>query len=253
VTALVLGLLAGGTLLAGELKPETRQAWEEYAKSAEQRPRHSRVGARVHGAEIIVEPAAEPNPQRVPNGLIHDWAGAAFLPNAHVEDVVSMVRDYARYAEIYKPGVLAASLTSREGLHDRFLVTFSQGSYSKKTAVECTYEATYSRVDATHWYSVSRTVQVQQIDDYGGPHQHKLPMDQGNGYLWRLNRITWYEERDGGVFLDVEAIALSRDVPAALRWIITPIVRRIARETLIEWLSRMRTAVRERKGDVGPG
>jgi len=32
----------------------------------------------------------------VPNGLVHDWVGAAFIPNATLEIVLSVVHDYDR-------------------------------------------------------------------------------------------------------------------------------------------------------------
>ena len=241
--------LTGFAALAGraaELKPETRAAWDEYAKSVEDRVNTRPPSASsAHGTEIVVEPAPGPNPKRVPNGLIHHWTGAVFIPGTDIDRVLAVVRNYARYPQFYKPGILEASLTRRNGLHDNLVLVFAN-PHSPRTAVECTYQSTYVRVDARHWYSISRTDHTQQIDDYGTPHQHKLPIDQGNGYLWRLNRIAWYEERDEGVYVNVEAVALSRDVPSAIRWLAMPIIRRIARETLAEWLTRTRSAVTAR-------
>jgi len=43
------------------------------------------------------------------------------------------------------------------------------------------------------------------------------PEGEGTGLIWRR-----FEERDGGVYVEVEAIALSRDVPASLRWLVEP-------------------------------
>jgi len=40
-----------------------------------------------------------------------------------------------------------------------------------------------------------------------------------------------FEERDGGVYVELEAIALSRDVP--VRWIVNPIVRRVSRNSML--------------------
>ena len=33
-------------------------------------------------------------------GLIHDWLGVGFVPNAKIEDILRVVRDYDRYKEI---------------------------------------------------------------------------------------------------------------------------------------------------------
>ena len=52
------------------------------------------------------------------------------------------------------------------------------------------------------------------------------------------------EERDGGVYIELEAIALSRDIPVSFRWIVEPIVRRISRSSLTTSLRQTEGAVR---------
>jgi hypothetical protein len=51
------------------------------------------------------------------------------------------------------------------------------------------------------------------------------------------------EERDGGVYADLEAIALSRDIPAAARLFVTPIVRRVSKESLATSLHQAKIAL----------
>jgi len=43
-----------------------------------------------------------------------------------------------------------------------------------------------------------------------------LQEDEGKGIIWRLFSITRYAERYGGVYLGLEAIGLSRDIPASI-------------------------------------
>lgn len=50
-------------------------------------------------------------------------------------------------------------------------------------------------------------------------------------------------ERDGGVYIELEAIGLSRDIPASLRWIVVPIVRRVSRGPLSTSLQQTENAV----------
>ena len=66
------------------------------------------------------------------------------------------------------------------------------------------------------------------------------------GLIWRVHSITHFEERDGGVYIEVEAIALSRDIPAVLRWVVDPIVRRVSRASLATSLQQTEAAVRSR-------
>jgi hypothetical protein len=51
------------------------------------------------------------------------------------------------------------------------------------------------------------------------------------------------EERDGGVYAELEAIALSRDIPAAFRLFVTPIVRRVSRDSLATSLHQTKVAI----------
>ena len=59
-------------------------------------------------------------PKRVPSGLIHDWFGAGFVPNATIEDILRIVRDYDRYKDIYKPGVIDSISHGTDGVKDLF-------------------------------------------------------------------------------------------------------------------------------------
>jgi hypothetical protein len=71
-----------------------------------------------------------------------------------------------------------------------------------------------------------------------------LPEDEGTGLIWRAYSITRFEERDGGVYIELEAIILSRDIPILLRWIVDPIVRRVSRESLTTSFRQTEEAVR---------
>jgi hypothetical protein len=61
--------------------------------------------------------------------------------------------------------------------------------------------------------------------------------------MWRVETITRYEECDGGVLIQLEAMVLSRDVPGALRWMIDPIIRRVSKESLQLSLGETRAAM----------
>ncbi len=99
-------------------------------------------------------------------------------------------------------------------------------------------------VRGTRWYSTAHSTRVQEIRHYGRPDEQELPPNQGTGYIWRLYSLARFEERDGGVYIELEAIALSRDIPIALRWVADPIVRRVSRNTLLISLQQMEEAVR---------
>jgi len=255
----MLSLLAIGTLQAAdlELQPDTLKSWDEYVRNAtaqmQQRVQsgkpflcmddnHDRA-AKVRTGEIVVWPARDSSPKRVPSGLIHDWMGAAFIPDGNIEDVLSVVRDYARYKEVYKPAILDAKLIKQNGGDDQYSMLLRSGSFFSKTALNGEFKSSYIKIDEKRGLSVSCTSRVQEIDNFGQPGERKLPPDQGHGYVWRMCSLSQLEERDGGVYVTEQMIALSRDIPAAVRWMAGPVIRRVAKETLSASIGRTRIAV----------
>jgi hypothetical protein len=69
------------------------------------------------------------------------------------------------------------------------------------------------------------------------------------GYLWRLNTYGRYEERDGGVYIELETVALSGSVPAIVAWLVNPYVRSIPREYLLRTLAQTREMLRKGKSE----
>ena len=112
-----------------------------------------------------------------------------------------------------------------------------------KLELDTDCEASYFRVDDHRWYAVSNTTHIQEIQHVGTPQQRTLPENTGTGLIWRLSSITRLEERDGGVYAELEALALSRDIPSAMRLFVTPIVRRVSRDSLATSLHQTKVAI----------
>ena len=55
------------------------------------------------------------------------------------------------------------------------------------------------------------------------------------------------------MYVELEAMALSRDIPGAFRWAADPIVRRVSKNSLLTSLRQMQEAVRSTEGAVGGG
>ena len=65
-----------------------------------------------------------------------------------------------------------------------------------------------------------------------------------------IGSIARFEQRDAGVYIELEAIAMSREIPAALRFVADPSVRRASRNSLLASLQRTEEAVRGSLGTV---
>ena len=93
---------------------------------------------------------------------------------------------------------------------------------------------------------------MREIENYGASNQRELIDGRGKGLLWRLFSIARFEERDGGVYVELEAVALSREIPVSLRWLIEPIVNRLSRSSLMASLRQTEDAVLSRTTLVSP-
>jgi hypothetical protein len=245
------------SVTAADLKPETVRQWDQYVKAVDARNReHLASGAtflssdkipeqiaRLRAGEIVVAPVGTHVPRKVSSGLIHDWAGAVFIPDTTLDGVLPVVRDYDRYKDYYQPNVIESKSIASSDLSDRFSMVILNRSVLSRTALESDYRCSYVRVDEHRWYSISDTTRIREIAGYDTPSQHMLPENQGTGLIWRLHSVTRFEERDGGVYIELEAVALSRDIPAALRWFVDPVVRRVSRSSLVTSLRQTENAV----------
>jgi len=254
----LLVLFSPAETIAADLKPETIQAWNDYVRAAEERNlKHVSQGnmflaidalpaeaAKLRQGDIIASPLASNVPAKVPAGLIHDWTGAIFIPNAALRDVLQVVRNYGRYKTVYHPSVVSAKPLETSEWEDRFSMVVMNKSFFAKSALDSDYHSTFTQLDDQRWYSVTETTRVQEVAEYGGPSSHMLPQDHGTGIIWRLYSIARYQERDGGVYVELEAIALSRDIPGGLRWLVEPIVRRVSRSSIVASLQETADAVR---------
>jgi hypothetical protein len=260
LTAILILFRVHPSVCAATLTEETKAAWDTYLREA-----NAAMQARLQpGAHFLwlddepgraegirtkgpyVAPVGPHIPKKVSSGLIHDWLGVGFVPNVKIEDIVRVVRDYDRYKEIYQPGVIDSISHGTDGVKDLFAMRLVNRSVVAKTALDTDCEASYFRLDDRHWYGVSNTIHIQEVEKFGTPGQRTLPEDHGTGLIWRLSSITRLEERDGGVYAELEAIALSRDIPAAFRVFVTPIVRRVSRDSLATSLHQTKVAIDDR-------
>jgi hypothetical protein len=100
----------------------------------------------------------------------------------------------------------------------------------------------YSRLDAKRATSYSRSTRIAEADNPGSPDESELQPGIDHGFLWRLNSYWRFEERDNGVYVECEAISLTRSVPIGLGWIVNPIVRTLPKESLENTLRNTRKA-----------
>lgn len=234
-----------------ELKPATVQAFDTYIASAEARLDNRRNhGAylwadgtpvrqqHVRGGEVVSEPWTGNGDLAVPDGLIHDWVGAVFIPRVTLSQTLALVQNYDRHKDIYKPEVKDSRLLSHNGNDFRIALRLLKKQVIT-VVLNTEHDVRYSPIDGTRCSSRSYSTRIAEVDGAS-----ELPPGRDHGFLWRLNSYWRFEERDGGVYVECEAISLTRNVPSGLGWLINPIVRSLPRQSLANTLRATRDALK---------
>jgi len=254
--AIVLAACAARIAPAAELQRDTLLAWDAYVKEADvrlqQRGTSGRFlwmdesmdrAARVRGGEVVIAPVVNHGSESVPHGLIHDWIGAVFIPGATVESLLAVVHDYDSYQEIYRPVVTSSRTLGCTDNSQDFQMVWQRKVLFVSAAMQGRYHNHEFTLDAHRGYSVADAVEVREIQGYLHAGERMLPPDTGNGFIWRIRSMARFEERDGGVYLELEAMALTRDIPASLAWLVNPVVNRLSVNSLTTTLRQTRDAV----------
>jgi hypothetical protein len=178
----------------------------------------------------------------VPGGMIHDWQGIIFIPGAKLDDVLRVLENYNQHAAHFAPDVEKSYIESQDGAHYRVFMRFRRQKLVT-VVLDTDQDIHYFHDSTTRAHSRSSAVRIAQVENPGEPDEREKPPGSDDGFLWRME--TWWrmEERDGGVYVQNEAVTLTRDVPAGLGWLIEPFIINIPKETLDFTLQALRKAV----------
>ncbi|HVO56361.1 MAG TPA: hypothetical protein VMT51_01570 [Dongiaceae bacterium] len=270
VAALLLALPSPAA--AREPKPETLAAFRHYRELTEARmaadlaadhffridalspERRAAALLQLKNGEFYLEQLHTLEGGRnipVPSGLIHHWVGVGFLPNTTLAETRAIIEDYDHEKENYFPDVRKSRLVSSDGHRQEvFLQLYS------RTVVTAVFNVNFasetSELSPTRVQVRSCSTRVADVEDFGKPSERELPLNESRGYLWEL--CTWWhlEEKDGGTYMQVEAIELSRTVPIAFAWLVNPIIKNVPKTFLSRLLSETRTAVEKRRKSKSP-
>jgi hypothetical protein len=245
VLCFVVGLVliaAASSCPAEEPTPAAAATFNAYAAAVEARLEQQHASAagflsdaatdpqrmtRLRRGELILSQLTPAGGVNLPGALLHHWRGTAFVPGVHAADVDRLLRDFKAYPRDYAPQVEDARVLAQQG--DRYQVSMRVRQRHVITVVmDTTYDVAFGRLDAQHGFSYSRSTRIAEIDSNG----HEVAAGSEHGYLWRQNTWWSHEERDGGVYLQVESVSLTRSIPAGLGWAVGPFVESVPRESL---------------------
>jgi hypothetical protein len=224
-------LKRGSALLWVDALPEARRA-EAYAAL-------KRGEVQIHQLSTLDNGRT----MECPGGMIHHWVGVVFIPGAKLDEVLGVLEDYDRQSIYYAPDVERSRIESRDGDHFRVFLRFRRHKVIT-VVLNTEHDVRYFHDGPGRAHSRSSSVRIAEVENPGeSGEREKQPGDDG-GFLWRME--TWWrmEEGDGGVYVQSEAVSLTRDIPTGLGWMIGPFVISIPKETLVFTLEATRKAVK---------
>jgi hypothetical protein len=252
---------------AADLQPQTAKAYNRYieltgaqvsTELAQSGPylwvEHLPVAQRaadeeqLRNGQLVIErletlDSGKPIP--TPGGIIHHWVGTVFVPGATLAQTLSFMRDYDHKVEYFKPDIVRSKILRHEGDDYFVLLRF----YTKKiitTVIDTDQEVHYHVLDSTHAYSRSRTTRVQEVENAGKSDEKLEAEGHDRGFMWRMNTYWRFEEKDGGTYVECQAISLTRDIPTGLGWMVGSFVTSVPRESLTFTLTTARSALLQR-------
>jgi len=256
--ALLAGLLAP-LATAKKLTPEAVTAFHRYVALTEQRmaadvstgrflwieglPAGQREAAyaRLQRGEVVIERLeTRDSGQRavpVPDGMIHHWLGVVFIPGASLAKTIAFLQDYDNQYKNYAPEVERSKLLSRSG--NDFKIYLRLRRKKVVTVVLNTeYVVHYAILGGDRATARSYSTRIAEVQNAGQQDEAEKPVGNDDGFLWRLNSYWRFWEKDGGVYVQLEAISLTRDIPAGLGWLVHPFITSIPKESLAFTLGR---------------
>lgn len=187
--------------------------------------------ARLRRGELVIEQLTPAGGVGLPGALLHHWRGTAFVAGASAADFERVMRDFDSYPRRFSPQVLRAQVVLRQG--DRLQASMRVEQRHIITVVmDTAYDVSFGRLDARHGYSTSRSTRISEIASPGTASEHALAAGEEHGFLWRQNTYWSYEERDGGLYTQIESVSLSRSIPAGLGWVVRPFVESVPRDSM---------------------
>jgi dolichol-phosphate mannosyltransferase len=259
---MVLPTTAHAAVIDGaELQAATLQAWTAYERAVDARydaaaaagsaPFFALDGVgeadwrgRARGGAIPMARIDRPAPGGpeidVPNGKIHHWTGAIFVPGVSVDELLKRLAELAGNEQKHYADVLASRMIARRD--DQYQIFMKLRRTKVITVTYNTeHDVRYRRLGGARASARSVSTRIAQLDDAGTPQEHELKPGSDGGYLWRLNAYWRYEAVPGGVLIECESVSLSRAVPFVLRPFATGLVEGLARESLERTLVGLRT------------
>ncbi|MGE3844329.1 MAG: GtrA family protein [Vicinamibacterales bacterium] len=244
---------------AAELRPQTVAAWDAVIEGIEARMRRELANGQAAGhvswptdeatlrtGAVFVERIADNGD--LPDGALHHWRASVLIRGVTLDALLAELQSHEGWRHA-QADVLQWRLLARRGETMRVFIKMRREEIV--TAVYNTeHDVRYERHGASGASSRSRSLRIAEVQQIDEAREREAPEGRDRGFLWRMNSYWRYQQRSDGVVVQVESLTLSRRVPSWLSPLATPLINRVARESLVRTLEAIRLRMRR---DVDPG
>jgi hypothetical protein len=258
--SLIIAVLCSSTVVAAAagLRSDAAKAWSTYVSATERRiarelaspakflaidfdPDAAAERRAVMGGTIVVRRIetldARGGKMSAPSARIHHWRGDVLIHGVTVAQLIDRLEGGAlpRQDDVERGGVLEREpgrLKLYLRLRRKMLVT---------VVYNTEHVATFARYGGSRATSTSVATKIAELADPDTPEERELSAGNDRGFLWGLRAYWRYEDVVGGAIAECESLALSRDAPALVRYLVDPLIESTARESMTRTLNALRT------------
>lgn len=257
---------SGRQVAAAHLLPSTLRAWERYLSWADQKndrefrdpqrflieddlPQGQRVAIQqqIRMGRVVVERRTGVVPTgesfSIPDGTIHHWWGAIFVPDVTLERLRRLMQDYdghaGRFIEVERSRLIA-----RDGDTFRFYMRLRRTKAPITVYYNTETEARYTSRGPGRASMRSEATKIAELENPGTSKERELSHDEDWGFLWRS--VSWWRllEVENGVIVECESAILGRSIPGWLKFIprMTGYIESVPKESIANALTGLRTS-----------
>jgi hypothetical protein len=269
LSILLLSPLIG---FAEQLSQETSQRFDQYISAKEETQNRalaakasllsidgeassvrSQAYDQLRQGQIILKDNCEGETAKcgsIPGGLIHDWSGIIFVPGVSLAEALATLQDYNRDNEYYQAEVVRSRLISHS--ENDFQVALRLKRTQIITVVlDTEYDIRYLQMDSNRAFARSHSTRIAEVDHAGTQQERELPVGNDHGFLWRLYSYWYFYQTAGGIYIQCNAVSLTRDIPVGLGWLIESFIKKIPADSLRSTLIESRAAMLARSAKGG--
>jgi hypothetical protein len=234
LAATVIATLHASLIPTVHLDEETVKAYQDYVNSFEKsvvEPFNKSgklwIDSECCGKKSSFDsgkPLVEPRRNEdLAHGSVHHFSGAMHINGANIDSIRKVMQDYSHYVEIFRPDLGSASGTKEpdstpEDEHFKAKLLLVQTTLWMSVSYDTLYDTHYRRVANDRWTSRSVALNIKELKDPKNLSGGYLPEGDDHGFLWRTNTYWFARERNGGLDLEADSLALSRPNPTGFAW-----------------------------------